>query len=245
MPEEPTKQDIMDSIFGDAEEAAAEVAEDVETVEEETEAEPEVTASEEGEDEGSDVETEVLREIGGGTDKQLEALQQQIAVLNAQLAKMAATPQAPPELEVPVVTEDEYMEIMRSPEEFNNYIKKLYKKSIADARELILKESGSYISPQVRQQVRVQMLAEQFFQKHPHLAESKAELARLAEHYENQQPGITPEELFGKLDQFAKKVGTKKKATPKGLASSSGTRKPSKKAVSDAEKDVADLFDNW
>lgn len=200
--------------------------------------------AEEGETEEGELETELQKELGASPqqDAQLKALQQEVRTLNAQLAKMASTPQQLPELQAPALNEDEYIETIQTPEKFNAFIKQVYAKSVADARELILKESGSYILPQVRQQVKLQILAEQFFTRNPHLAGNRAEVARLAEHYENQNPGVSPEDIFSKLDEFAKRVGSNKKAAPKGMASTGGARKPAPRKVAQAEQDLLDLF---
>lgn len=220
-----------------------EESEGIETTEEEGEGEvEEEEASEEGEQD--EFQAEVLKEMqtGDPNEKQIKALQAQLQTLNAQLAKFANRPQEIPEFQTPAVTEEEFNELLQDPEKFNEYVKKVHKQAVADARELVLKESGAYILPQVRQQVEVQMLVEDFFKRNPDLQGKRAEIARLAEHYEDAMPGIKPRDLFKKLDEFAQKVGSKKKSA-KGLSSAKGSRKPTRKSIAQAEQDVLDLFE--
>jgi len=193
----------------------------------------------------NDTEIKALREALAYTQQQLQAFQAEKAQQKQNVPNVA-----PIEF---VKTEEEYSDILTDRNKLNQLLNQVYTSGFARARETVLQEIPSVVTPAIRQEITKTTLLEGWRRNNPDLLDKMDYVTMVAQQLAAQHqsdPSWDWPNLFEELGPAVRqRLGVAKPSAeaakqkkPAFANAKQATRKPSPKEISDAEKQLAWLF---
>ena len=156
--------------------------------------------------------------------------------------------------------ESDLHEVLSDPSTFNKLLNVIRKESIAEARELYIREAPQLVNPAIRDLQRQQTKTREFFSQNKDLIPALETVKMVAEDLMN--TGLSEDDMLGKLAQETrrrmgvntdgstaqtadgKKTNRKSRGTKPAFAKAGGSRKPTHKQLSSADKAFSDMLAN-
>lgn len=191
----------------------------------------------------NDAEVKALREALAYTQQQLQQFQAEKAQ-----QKQVAPNIAPIEF---IKTEEEYSDVLTDRNKLNQLLNQVYTSGFARARETVLQEIPSVVTPAIRQEITKTTLLENWRRNNPDLLDKMDYVTMVAQQLASQHqndPSWDWPNLFEELGPAVRqRLGVAAQQQPQAKKpafanSKVASRKPSPKEISETEKQLAWLF---